>query len=252
MLVDKVIRKYPVRVGPADFRDYIYARTHIPLRESVDLRKWASAVENQGHLGSCIGNATVGAYELLLNQLDPAKFQDLSRLFVYYNARLLEGTVDEDVGAFVRDGIKSLTVYGVCAESIWPYNIKNYAISPSDTSYQDAKSRNIKNYFRINGLQDMLDALNNNKPIVIGLSVYSGFEAMDFNTTYILPMPAADESPLGGHAMVIVGYDLVKSQLLARNSFGEQWADHGYCWIPFDYATAEFFDVWTFDIDLIN
>ena len=251
MLTPNQNSRFPVRADPRDFRDYQYVPTRAPLREIVDLRSLASPVENQGRLGSCVGQAVVGAYELLYKHDAPALFEDLSRLYVYYNARLLEDTIDQDVGAFVRDGIKGVRRYGICAEALWPYNVKNFAITPSIAAYQDAGSRNIKNYYRISTLPDILDALNTNKPVVCGLSIFGGFDGLDAATDYVVPMPGDTEAPLGGHAMAMVGYDLLKSRLLARNSFGDHWGMDGYCWIPFDYATSSFFDMWTFDIDLI-
>ena len=83
------------------------------------MRSKCSPVEDQGQLGSCTANALVGALEFL-ELKDGAQFVDLSRLFLYYNERVIEGTVDHDSGAFIRDGIKSLAKQGVCTEPEWP------------------------------------------------------------------------------------------------------------------------------------
>jgi len=243
--------KYNVRQDPGDWRDLPYSFARLPLREAVDLRNWASPVESQGHLGSCTGQAVVGAYELLLKKEYPDKFIDLSRLFVYYNARLLENVVNQDVGAYVRDAVKSVQQYGVCAERVWPYNIQDFALTPSIPSYDDARHRNIKNYYRIVTLEDILDAINKDWPVVFSMRVYTSFDELyqDGNTT---KMPAAGESPIGAHAMCFMGYDLNKKLLLARNSFGTDWGMGGYCYIPFDYARQEVMDSWIFDIELTD
>jgi C1A family cysteine protease len=192
----------------------------------------------------------VGVYELLIN-FEKEHQLDLSRLFVYYNARLIEDAVQQDVGAYVRDVVKALKQYGVCAESVWPYNIDKFAAEPTPESYTDARSRTIKNYYRISGLPGALDALNNNWPVLFGMEVYPEFD--DITTADpVLQMPNKDAEPIGGHAMCLVGYDLDKKLVIARNSFGPNWADHGYCYIPFDYVTNEFVDMWVFDIDLIK
>ena len=241
--------KYNVRQDPSDWRDLPYSFSRQPLRESVDLRQWASPVESQGHLGSCTGNAVVGAYELLMNKEVPKQFVDLSRLFVYYNARLIENVINEDVGAYVRDAVKALQRYGICMESLWPYHIRDYTITPSISSYDDARHRNIKNYYRIHALEDTVDALNRDMPVVFSMKVYESFEELyDYGTT--AKMPAKGESPIGAHAMCFVGYDLNKKLLLARNSFGADWGMNGYCYIPFDYVRTEVMDNWVFDIDL--
>lgn len=249
MLLQKANRKFKVRSDRADWRDLLYTPVRAPLQDKVDMRTWASPVEDQLHLGSCIGQAIVGAYELLLKRQDPTKFVDLSRLFVYYNARLIEGVEDEDVGAYVRDGIKAVQKYGICSESVWPYNIGNFAITPSVSSYNDAKTRNIKNYYRLLGITDILDALNNNWPVVVGMNVFMQFEDLSSGEC-ILKLPGPEESPIGGHAMCLVGYDLQRQLVLARNSFGADWCMGGYCWIPFDYVKSDVNDMWVFDIDL--
>jgi C1A family cysteine protease len=244
-------RDFRVRADPLDWRDryYNFARIEQP-RDYVDLRIWASPVEDQLHLGSCVGQAVVGAYELLLNKADRNRFTDLSRLFVYYNARLLDNAVEEDVGAYVRDGIKAVNKYGVCSELSWPYLVERFAQAPSIQSYEDAQRRLIKKYYRIENIKDIIDALNTDSPVVTSMNVYDSFYELDRGEK-ILPMPGASEDLIGGHAVTFVGYDLPKKLFLARNSFGEDWGDRGYFWVPFDYAEKDFMDNWTFDIELI-
>lgn len=247
--VDKHVT-YGLRADIDDWRDQIYKPTGETLRQYVDLRQWASPVEEQGYLGSCVGNAIVGAYELLLNKEAPDQFVDLSRLFVYYNARLLEGEEDTDNGAFLRNGIKGVNKYGVCKESLWPYDINKFAIKPDVASYEDAKHRNIKNYYRLINLDDILDALNNNVPVVYGMEVYENFEYLT-SSQYTLGLPKDSEEAIGAHAVCLVGYDLPKKHMLVRNSFGIHWGMNGYFWITFDYIESEILDIWIFDINLI-
>jgi len=246
------VRDFRVKADRLDWRDrhYSFARIESP-RDRVDLRPWASPVEDQLHLGSCVGQAIVGAYELLLNKTDRSKFIDLSRLFVYYNARLLDNAVEEDVGAYVRDGIKAVNKYGVCSEQSWPYLIEKFSNAPSIQSYEDAQRRLIKKYYRIDSIADIVDSLNADNPVVTSMNVYDSFYEIDDGRTTVLPMPRASENLIGGHAVTFVGYDLPKKLFLARNSFGEDWGDSGYFWVPFDYVERDFMDNWTFDIELI-
>jgi C1A family cysteine protease len=185
---------------------------------------------------------------LLLNKKDKTKFTDLSRLFVYYNARLLDNSVDEDVGAYVRDGIKAINKYGVCSESAWPYLIERFTQAPTISSYEDAATRIIEKYYRVDTVKDMIDALNADTPIVTSMNVYESFYELENTRTYVLPMPSATENLVGGHAVTFVGYDLDKKLFLARNSFGSDWCMDGYFWVPFDYAERDFMDSWIFDI----
>ena len=120
-------RNYGWRPDLPDHRDLLYAavmRVPAVVPAKVDLRIFCSAVEDQGQLGSCTANALVGSLEFLENKARTVLFTDLSRLFVYYNERTVEGTVDSDSGAMLRDGIKTLAKQGVCREKSWPYNIE--------------------------------------------------------------------------------------------------------------------------------
>ena len=103
-----------------DQRDYLLSAVlKVPARlpEKVDLRPLCSKVEDQGQLGSCTANALAGAIEFL-ERKDKVPFQDFSRLFIYYNERVLEHTVNSDSGAMIRDGIKTLANQGACSEMI--------------------------------------------------------------------------------------------------------------------------------------
>jgi len=244
---------FGVKADKIDWRDrpYNFARDANP-RDVVDLRPWASPVEDQLHLGSCVGQSVVGAYELMINKQFPSQFTDLSRLFVYYNARALDNMISEDVGAYVRDGVKAVNKWGVCAEKIWPYLIKQFALPPSAESYLDASNRMIKNYYRINSVEDIIDSLNADYPVVIGMKVYNGFYDLESPGVYTLPMPKASDDVIGGHAVTLVGYDIPNKRFLARNSFGEDWAMNGYFWIPFDYADIDFMDCWMFEVNMLT
>lgn len=217
------------------------------MRDRVDLRNWDSPVESQLDLGSCSSNALASAYELLTRQKHPEQFVDVSRLFLYYNIRFIEGTIDIDSGAYMRDGIKAIEKYGLCAESLWPYKPEEFATPPPQVCYDDAKKRTIKNSKRLDSVNNILDALNNNYPVVFGMAVYNGFGKLDQYDAEV-KMPLANDVSVGSHAMCIVGYDLPKQLFLVKNSFGTKWGDHGYCLMPFNYIRTEAYDVWTFDL----
>jgi C1A family cysteine protease len=237
-----------------DHRDLVY-KVEVPidlskLPQTIDLSSKCSPVEDQGSLGSCTANAIVGCMEYLENiniTSASSNFINLSRLFIYYNERLLEGTTKTDSGALIRDGIKSLAKAGVCAESLWPYTISKFANKPSKICYKDALKKTISNYSRLNNLSDMLQCLASGYPFTFGFSVYEYFESQEMATTGILKMPNQTERLLGGHAICCVGYDLTKKMLLIRNSWGANWGINGYFWMPFDYVTNRNLsdDFWT-------
>jgi C1A family cysteine protease len=239
---------FHIKPSRPDDRDYIYKNDDSEiLRESVDLREWDTIVESQDSLGSCSPNALTNAYELCVNRLYPEYFTHLSRLFIYYNTRAEYGDIEKDNGMFIRDGLKSLAKFGVCAELLWPYDVEKFNSRPTDECYEDAKKRIIIKYEKLISIYYITEVLNRNKPVVFGMEIYDGF--MDLNESIsTVNIPSRKEKSLGGHAMCMVGYDLKKRLFLAKNSFGTSWGDNGYCWIPFDYIKQEGYDIWTFDI----
>lgn len=219
-----------------DARDLVYKaspRYTKNLPKSVDLRSLCSKVEQQGSLGSCTANAIVSCLEYLENR-DTGTYADLSRLFLYYQERVIEGTVNEDAGAMIRDGIKSLVKTGVPHESTWPYFPEKFSVKPGKAAYREAMRHRISVYQRLNTLEDMRACLASSYPFVFGMTLYSSFESEDVAKTGMVPMPKlTEERVIGGHAMCAVGYDDITSRFLVRNSWGEGWGVGGYCFIPY-------------------
>ena len=216
--------------------------TNNPLPTAVDLRNFCSPVENQGQIGSCTGHALVGAMEFLENKLKidevSNNFTRLSRLFVYYNERSMEGDIDQDNGAQIADGITMLASKGICNESIWPYVPDNFAITPPDIAFQDALSRKISAYARVSqDIQSIKTALASGYPIVFGFTVFSGFESDEVAKSGLLNMPTSIEENLGGHAVLCVGYDDSTQRVLVRNSWGADWGTNGYFTMPYQYIS---------------
>lgn len=215
-----------------DNRDYKYAVSNVRQSNIVDLRPYCSTVEDQGNLGSCTGNAIAGAIELLNKREN--RTLDVSRLFIYYFERLFIGTVNYDSGAYIRDGIKTCYMYGASLESLWPYVIKKFKTRPSSSAVTDASTRKVTLYQRIVDHQGCLDALSNGYPVVVGFDVYSSFQSSKVARTGIMPYPdTKKEALLGGHAVLLVGYDKKKQVYIARNSWGTRWGDKGYFYMPF-------------------
>lgn len=242
------MRNYKWLPDLPDHRDYTFSdlKVDVKLPPSVNLQSFCSPVEDQGQLGSCTGNAIVGAMECLEN-IEKQKFIDLSRLYVYYNERAMEGTIKTDSGAQIRDGIKTLTVNGVCTEILWPYNISKFKNKPTVKCYTDGATRKVTSYYRIDTLSDMQNCLASGFPFVFGFSVYTSFESDTVAKTGIVNLPAKGEKLLGGHAVLCVGYDNSTQRFLVRNSWGSSWGQKGYFTIPYTYLTNRNLsdDFWT-------
>lgn len=208
------------------------------LPKFVDLRANCSPVADQGQLGSCTANAIGAAFEYdTIKQGESPFFA--SRLFIYYNERLLEHSVNQDSGAIIRDGFKTINKYGVCSERTVPYNIIDFKKKPSKAAYKEALLHKSLEYRSLDNtnVNELLSCLASGYPFVFGFSVYDSFESDAVAHTGIVPMPSKDEQILGGHAVMAVGYDLDKKVFIVRNSWGRTWGYHGYCYMPFDYLT---------------
>jgi C1A family cysteine protease len=235
-----------------DQRDFRYQpppRLARALPPRVDLRDGFPSCYNQGELGSCTANAIAGALQFLERKEGSPSPVMPSRLFIYYNERALEGTVESDSGAQIRDGIKSVVKRGFCSEDLWPYDIKRFTARPPASCYSAALKDRVSEYLRLDHEQsvNLLTCLASGYPFVFGFSVYESFESPEVAATGIVRMPRMGERVLGGHAVVACGYNMKAGRFIVRNSWGGRWGMNGYFTMPFDYLTDAFLsaDFWT-------
>ncbi len=231
-----------------DHRDFLYAVPHgTSLPPKVDLRPSCPAVYDQGQLGSCTANAIGAAFEFDLIKQQTKDFMP-SRLFIYFNERVIENSVSTDAGAQIRDGIKSIGHQGVCPEEMWPYIISQFAQKPHLECYKEALKHKAIAYHRVTRSLDLMKGcLAEGYPFVFGFSVYESFESQETAQTGVLNLPKPKEQLLGGHAVLAVGYDDAQKRFIVRNSWGANWGQAGYFTIPYDYLLNENLsdDFWT-------
>jgi C1A family cysteine protease len=247
-----------------DFRDwddnkkeirYLLKKTSIikakSLPKTVDLRKWCSPVKTQGSLGSCTAQAIISLLEYYEKKAFK-KYIEGSRNFLYKVTRKLlkwEG----DSGAFIRTTIGAIVLFGVPPEEYWPYDEKKYDIEPTPFCYAFAQNYKTIKYYRLDSqktskntlLKKIKHHLASGLALVFGFSVYSSFTQAD--NTGKLPYPCPHEKSAGGHALMAVGYsdtieiknkncnNKTKGAILIKNSWGSNWGEEGYGWLPYDY-----------------
>ncbi|MEI8075167.1 MAG: C1 family peptidase [Bacteroidota bacterium] len=222
-----------------DHRDLLYSAPMLVMRKlpaKVDLRAKCPPVYDQGALGSCTANALGGAFQFgQKKQLIPNFIP--SRLFIYYNERVLINTILSDSGAYIRDGIKTMNTEGVCNEKDWPYIIPQFTAKPPAALYKKAATNQVLSYMRLNNasLVQLQSCLAEGFPFVFGFTVFESFQSIGKNG--IMPMPKPSEKRLGGHAVMAVGYDDNKKVFLVRNSWSNVWGDQGYFYMPYAYTT---------------
>lgn len=252
--------KYSYNKDIIDKRDLLFSRAVSPhpeiiLPKLVDLRSKCPPIYNQEKLGSCTANAGCTCREML--------FQDeqanLSRMFLYFSERAMEGKTNKDAGASLRDTCKSIYKVGICEEIYMPYNTEKYKLPPSRIAIRNARKYKISAYRSLSSLDEIKQNIAfRQQPVLLGMDVYEGFESDEVSKTGIMSMPHKNEKKLGGHAVLVVGYkDVVKHHsklgknhfepgyLIVRNSWGDKWGHNGYFYMPFDYVIPDYtYDYW--------
>lgn len=243
-----------------DHRDLMYAAPIVNLQtlpSKMDLRDTNLFPDayDQDDLGSCTGNAIAAAVQYVRSKEKKNPGFIPSRLFIYYNERVIEHAVAQDAGAQIRDGVKVVAKLGVCPEQTapaapydWPYDVQKFATRPSDACFAFAKDNQITSYRRIpQVLTQMRACLASGFPFVFGFTVYESFESAEVAKTGVVNLPGAEENPIGGHAVLAVGYDDAAQRFAVRNSWGTKWGQRGYFTMPYAYLTDAHLasDFWT-------
>jgi len=201
--------------------------------EKVDLRSMCSPVENQGETNSCTANAIVGAMEYHQRKAGRS-VTDLSRLFVYYNARKLTNTQHIDGGSLIHFVMASVLAYGACEERIWPFNPAMKLAEPSPAAYKNGMNYEAIQYARTDLGVPAMAAVAAGLPVVFGTFIPQPYY-YEAAQSGIMPVDARKtQRPGGGHAMLIVGYDMPAKVWIVRNSWGPGFGDGGYFRLPFE------------------
>jgi C1A family cysteine protease len=218
-----------------------YIGTREPLPDMVDLRSKCPEIYNQGNLGSCTAQALCAAHSFC----DPEFIG--SRLFLYYNERVLGNSLNEDSGASISSGVESMEKHGICKEISYPYLVGNFKKKPDPECYTNALiHRTVSSKQVDNNIDEIKRVLVSGFPIVCGIAIYDSFESSKSSRTGIVDLPKEGEKLLGGHAVVIVGYRESERRFIIRNSWGIFWGDQGYFTLPYEYITSDKYcsDLW--------
>lgn len=206
---------------------------------SVDLRNYFGPIRNQGSQGACASFAVSSVIESLAHEnlmYSPA--------FLYWCAREVNNKTESDCGASLHDVIKVSIQKGVCDEDSMPYDVRSFDVPPSNEAFQKAEECLVIDAQTVKPkIKHIKSALDDGYPVIVGTKIFDSFT--DTNRGFV-PHPSDEELERGRsdghgvHALVICGFSEKAKVLVARNSWGEQFGDNGYCYIPYSYA-EEFF-----------
>lgn len=198
-------------------------------------------IYNQLSLSSCAANAGTGMWGILRGLEDANANLLLSRLFLYWNARLYTNDTGKDQGTYIHNVMDSVTTLGVCLESQWEYDPSKVFKQPPILAYKQGDDNTFNDFYQVKSegndrLLDIEMAVKANHPVIFGTQVGTQFENYEGENKVFGP----PNDPVGGHAMLIVGVrrnpDL---EFYIRNSWGAGWGKNGYAWFNGDYIMSD-------------
>ena len=222
-----------------DLRSVRHLSAPVSLPSNFELDKQIP-VYDQRNIGSCTANSACACFRFEAAQVQGDFKFDPSRLFQYYNSRLLQGWENEDSGAYIRDAFKAMNKYGLALEKTWPYKPSDFAVKPPEQSYAEALGNVTVKYAAVNQNEtEIKQTLLSGAAVSFGFNVYDSFFGSWDNSTGIMPIPKKTESVQGGHAVTIIGYDDSKKCFLIQNSWGPYWGLVGKFWMPYSFLLNE-------------
>lgn len=228
---------YNYQEADENTKRYVKVSSNNELPRKVDLRKLMTPVENQGQTHSCVAHAVAGAYEYLAKKHLEEDY-DVSRMFIYYNARYLDDqSTINDGGSYIRKAIEGLQEYGACSEEMYPFDLESINDEPYQEAYDEGAEFLIEETQLVEtNLSTWKHCLAEGHPIIFAINLYKSFDKQPKKG--VIPQPSQRESSRGAHgahAMLAVGYSDIDEVFIIRNSWGDHWGDQGYCYIPYDY-----------------
>ena len=241
--------KLDIKQDKKDGRDYekpVLVKLLLPSK--IDYAEFVPPIKNQGSIGSCGSHAAATGLEMIQNMKEPKWSIPLSELFHYYVVRKdYEMTFPDDSGQHGREAMKVMHQVGVTPEKLYPYNTDNFNTEPRLWALVKSMARfwKITAYERCYSLQAIKTAVKEQKAVWLGVPVRRNiFDYKSGILTY-----NKNYGAVGGHAMLVCGYDDEKKALKLANSWGTGWGEKGYGWMSYDYLYGvEWFDAWAFDL----
>lgn len=216
----------------------------LKIKQSVDLRRYFSPIRNQSSLGSCTSFSATSMYEAMMNRLTSTSDNVMSPAFLFYYSNVITGRPQG--GSNFAEQLAVLGQHGICHEELYMYNAENPTVEPSADATSDAAHHRVLKAKQIPLIDEadkkltletnhrlITSALSEGYPVGISLQLFTNFGS---EGAFILhPTDDPTATPDGYHAMVLAGYSNDNDFYIVRNSWGENFGDNGYCYIPAAY-----------------
>ena len=235
-------------MSPLDWTYRPHASVVRRLSAVIDLRRHCPPVYDQLHLNSCSANAIAAALRYDELKEGRAHVASPSRLFIYYNERVLSGLVGTNSPVPLRDGFRAIARMGACPEAMWPYEVRRFRRAPTPRCFQSAQRHRAIAYYRLRrAISHMRTCLAERFPFVMAIAVHQSMMALGVLRTGVVPVPSGRDRLRGGHAVLVVGCHHEKRLLIFRNSWGRGWGDRGYGYLPYAFVASPdlTWDFWT-------
>lgn len=237
------------------YKDYMYGaivplQTELPAKEMLE-SFLVHNVPNQGSLGTCVGQAAKRGKEQQEFLNYPKTPPEMSAAFAYTEAKKIDGL--PGAGTNLKSMMQVLQTKGICQEKFFPYSSLTTDVAPfplpSAEAYRDALNYRISTYAKVLTVSEIKQALHLRSYVLAGVIVFKSFTVPESGGFIPLPGQTVERDEyMGGHGIPIVGYDdnlthtyadgtTFTGFLRAGNSWGKEWGDRGFCWIPYEAVT---------------